>query len=334
MLTPDRKITNTDLLGLKISKIKDYTIYVNGATGDDKHLGLTPEKPKKTIQSAIDTLPAQLKCNVTIDVADGVYREQVNIIGINAMPGKKLTLLGDDSWTTVSAGNPAVRITGTDNDAENEVFPRSNVIHAEQSSGFRIVGFFIDRARDVRVSLTSCSSWEVSRCRVTHNGHTYGFHLNACGMGTISDCLINQNGVGIRSMNSEFSIVGIKVTQNYYGIYVDSSNLDMTDSLLNNNGWVGLTIARSSTAEFSGLCQISNNGWNGIEIGNSSALIVHGSAYGPLACQGEVRDNQGYGLVVFTNSIVLTYDALVNSGNVKGNTYVVTGGAIYRSWQD
>jgi hypothetical protein len=339
LLTPDRKITNTDLLGLKISKIKDYTIYVNGATGNDKHLGLTPAKPKKTIQSAIDTLPTQLKCNVTIDIADGVYREQVNIVGINAMPGKKLTLLGDDFWTTASVGDPAVRITGTDNDAEDHVFPRSNVIHAEQSSGFRIVGFFIDRALDARVSLASCSSWEVSRCRLTNgNDHTYGFSLNACGMGTISDCLINQNGVGIRSMSSAFAMTKVKVVQNYYGVYVDSTYVEVTDALVNNNGYAGMIIARSSNAEFSKQCQFSNNGsvtsGTGLEVTGNSALVVHGAGYGPLACQGEILNNNGYGLAVTTHSVVVGYDVLIISGNEKGDVRTFSGGSVYGSVYD
>jgi hypothetical protein len=339
MLTPDRKITNTDLLGLKISKIKDYTIYVNGATGNDKHLGLTPEKPKKTIQSAIDTLPPLLKCNVTIDIADGVYREQVNIIGINAMPGKKLTLLGDDSWTTASVGDPAVRITGTDNDAEDHVFPRSNVIHAEQSSGFRIVGFFIDRALDARVSLASCSSWEVSRCRLTNrNDHTYGFSLNACGTGTISDCLINQNGVGISSNSSTFAMTRVKVVQNYYGVYVNSTYMEVTDALVNNNGYCGMIIARSSNAEFSRQCQFSNNGTAtsgcGLEVTGNSALVVHGAGYGPLACQGEILNNTGYGLTVTTHAVVVGYNVLSISGNTKGNMYIRSGGSVYGNTYD
>jgi len=330
MLTPDRKITNTDLLGLKISKIKDYTIYVNGATGNDKHLGLTPEKPKKTIQSAIDSLPPLLKCNVTIDIADGVYREQVNIIGINAMPGKTLRLLGDDSWTTASAGDPAVRITGTDNDSEDHVFPRSNVIHAEQSSGFRIVGFFIDRAQDARVSLASCSSWEVSRCRITNgNDHTYGFSLNACGMGSISDCLINQNGVGIRSTSSAFAMTRVKVVQNYYGVYVDSTYVEVTDVLVNDNGFDGVNIARGSYAELSGVCEFSNNAGVGMGISQNSSVVVHGPGYGPSECHGKIQNNGGYGLVAYLQSHVLGYQVLQISGNTRGDAATLTGGALY-----
>jgi hypothetical protein len=335
MLIPDRKITNTDLLGLKISKVKDYTIYVNGATGNDKHLGLTPAKPKKTIQSAIDTLPPLLKCNVTIDIADGVYREQVNIIGINAMPGRKLTLLGDDSWTTASAGDPAVRITGTDNDAEYDVFPRSNVIHAEQSSGFRIVGFFIDRSQIDRISLMSCSSWEVSRCRITnqndHNDHTSGISITAGG-GTLSDCLINHNGVGVSSLNAAFAMTRVKVLQNYYGVYVDSTYLAIANVLVNDNNYDGLNVLGSSRAELSGVCEFSNNAGVGMGISQNSALVVHDAGYGLGQCYGKIQNNSGYGLVVYLQSHVVAYQVLQISGNTKGNTFTATGGALYQSW--
>ena len=205
MLTPDRKITNTDLLGLKISKIKDYTIYVNGATGNDKHLGLTPAKPKKTIQGAIDTLPAQLKCNVTIDIADGVYREQVNTIGINAMPGKKLMLLGDESWTPAFPGNPAVRVTGS-NDDVTSVPVRANALYAEQSSGLRFEGLLVDYCTERGVNLDSCSSCEIIKCKIadvsrpTKNG--YGVFATRVSRLVVENCLATRNDIGFNSDSS------------------------------------------------------------------------------------------------------------------------------------
>ena len=97
-LLPDQKLVNVDLLGIT-SGTDDFTIYVNGSTGNDEHNGLTPEKAKKTIQAAVDVLPARIYSNVTIQVATGVYKEQVLIEGITVKAGKTLYLKGDETWT-------------------------------------------------------------------------------------------------------------------------------------------------------------------------------------------------------------------------------------------
>ena len=91
-LLPDRKIINPQLLGLSTGKT-DFTIYVDGATGNDSNNGLTPANAKQTIQSAVDSLPERLSCNVTIDIADGVYREEVKVFGLFVEPGKQLIFL-------------------------------------------------------------------------------------------------------------------------------------------------------------------------------------------------------------------------------------------------
>jgi len=332
MLTPDRKITNTDLLGLKISKIKDYIIYINGATGNDKHLGLTPEKPKKTIQSAIDSLPPLLKCNVTIDIADGVYREQVNIIGINATPGKKLTLLGDDSWTTASVGDPAVRITGVDNDAD-PILVRKYAVCAQQCTGLRLVGLFLDRSTGVRVFFSSCASWEISGCKIVDTDRrTTGVYAESCGYGTISNCLVTGNQTGIGTRNSVLDVESVRSEQNGYGLGVNSGLVGISNVRANNNTNYGVLVSGGGRTDVMGNCEFSNNGGDGFAVELSAAVVFYqGAAWGPRECHAQVTNNHGYGLFVAAHGVVLGYPACTFSGNGSGSTYVVTGGGLYRT---
>jgi len=332
VLTPDRKITNTDLLGLKISKIKDYTIYVNGATGNDKHLGLTPEKPKKTIQSAIDTLPPLLKCNATIDIADGVYREQVNIIGINATPGKKLTLLGDDSWTTASVGDPAVRITGVDNDAD-PIRVRKYAVYAQQCTGLRLGGLLLDRSTITRVLLSSCASWEISGCKIVDTDRrTAGVYAESCGYGTISNCFVTGNQTGIAIKNSVLDVESVRSTQNERGLSVYSSMVGISNVRASNNTNYGVIVSGGGRTDVMGNCEFSNNGRDGFAVEFAAAVVFYqGSAWGPLECHAQVMNNLGYGLVVAAHAVVVGYTACTFSGNASGSTYEATGGGLYHT---
>ena len=113
-LLPDQKLVNVELLGLR-SGTEDFTIYVNGTTGNDENNGLTTDTAKKTIQAAVDVLPERINSNVTISVAAGIYQEEVLVEGITVKTGKKLYMKGDETWTPTGGGEPNVRITGTDN---------------------------------------------------------------------------------------------------------------------------------------------------------------------------------------------------------------------------
>ncbi|HEV2464438.1 MAG TPA: choice-of-anchor D domain-containing protein [Acidobacteriaceae bacterium] len=57
-------------------------IYVNGSTGSDSHPG-TSSQPFKTIQAGVDKAISDSRSGIatTVDIAPGVYREQVNIEG-------------------------------------------------------------------------------------------------------------------------------------------------------------------------------------------------------------------------------------------------------------
>ena len=165
-LLPDRRITNPTLMGIS-SGIQDFTIYVNDTTGNDENNGLTTDTAKRTIQAAADVLPERLHCNVTIDIADGIYREQVDVFGITVKAGKYLTFLGDESWTPASPGDPAVRITGTEDDTKQGIV-RSVAFLARKCYAIKVKGFLFDYTSSTGAVFID-GHYTVENCKSTHN---------------------------------------------------------------------------------------------------------------------------------------------------------------------
>ena len=52
-------------------------LYANALTGNDANDGLSPARPKKTIQAAVDAAPFVFRGDVRVHIADGKYTEQV-----------------------------------------------------------------------------------------------------------------------------------------------------------------------------------------------------------------------------------------------------------------
>ena len=63
-----------------IATTKDLTFYVS-TTGNDTNDGLTALTPFKTIEKALSLIPTVVDHTVTINLADGVYAENVVITG-------------------------------------------------------------------------------------------------------------------------------------------------------------------------------------------------------------------------------------------------------------
>lgn len=60
----------------------NMTLYVNASTGNDENDGLSAAEAKRTIQSALDSIPKNIGgCRVYINIAAGTYAEKVDIEG-------------------------------------------------------------------------------------------------------------------------------------------------------------------------------------------------------------------------------------------------------------
>jgi hypothetical protein len=298
-LLPDRRIVNPQLIGL-VSGTEDFTIYVNGTTGNDENNGLTTDTAKQTIQAAVDVLPERLRCNVTIDIADGVYREQVNVFGISAEPQKTLTLLGDEIWTPSSPSDPSVRITGTDSDT-SPTGVRDFAICAESCGNLQIKGVLFDHGAYAGASLEN-GRYFVFNCKAADN--YYGFRFCADGIVQLKDCLAQQN-----------EIHGFWITK-YTHAY-------LYNCVARNNAQEGLSIRPEASVYLYESGEFSNNGKYGISVTESSmARFIWDYS-------GQINDNGEYGIYIRYDSYTWDHTRNTFSNNGLGSVFTGDGGHAY-----
>jgi len=301
-LVPDHRIANPELIGV-ISGDVDFTIYVDDATGDDANSGLAPNKAKKTIQAAVDILPERLRANVTIDIADGVYREQVSIFGITVAPGKMLYLVGDDTWTPASGGDPSVRVTGTDDDG-TPVAVRDNGFVLQNASRVEIQGIHVDYTTRMGIQILEGSAI-LRRCKADHCGIA-GFDFRSNSTGSCYSCLAEYAG-------------------SWGFVSVSSSTVTLHDCIGRNNQ-IGVTANTNSGLNFKSTGEFANNTETGIHV-THLARAVFDSAY-----VGSVHDNALYGVDIRYNSYTEADNRNTYSNNGTGpidDVHLQWGGAQY-----
>lgn len=279
-LRPDSVLVDLTLQTISTGK-GDFTVYVNGASGDDANNGLSPDKAKKTIQSAVDTLPSQLRCNVTIDIADGIYREEVTLSGLGIAFGKSLTFVGDESWTPSSATDPKVRITGADVDAPTPIKKRGNCFVASQCDGVVLRGILFDYATGTGAALIN-GTYKIYNCKACNCN--WGIIGRSQADVYMEGCVASQNfNHGLYLARNSFGILSsCKATNNSHsGVYADSQcSLSFTGSGdFSNNAVTGATACNFSTIGANGLtAQFRNNGQYGLSAQGYSFLSGFGSS--------------------------------------------------------
>ena len=152
LATQEELKTKADLAGGQVPYeqtphlVKNVSLYVDAALGDDANPG-TQDKPFKTIQAAVDSLPKVLgRCSVTINVAEGVYDDTLSIIGFTGgMSYRPLTIKGSDQM-----------------DESRQV---GAVIIANNASLIRLDGLFVSKSSDPSEASVGISN---SNCHI-HN---------------------------------------------------------------------------------------------------------------------------------------------------------------------
>lgn len=282
-LTPDRRLTHPRRLG--ITEVRgETTIYVNAATGNDLNSGLSASTAKKTIQAAVNMVPARLFANLTIDVATGIYRESVKISGITAEDGCKFTLLGDETTIPSDTVSPDVRITGADNDSTHAKV-RPVGVKVTSCANVEIKGFLFDYFSDSGVYVKMGQAF-ITQCKSSYNT-SGGFFLDrttanmtycwasydrdgylgytqshiALGNSGASDC----TGFGILAQGycTVHCYAGNYIKRNLYGIGMQSSYLwfeEPTTYVTNNT--TGIYLYYHSSSRLIGYVSYSGNGTN------------------------------------------------------------------------
>lgn len=234
-LHPDHKLDDL-LLNTVQTGLQDYTIYVNGATGNDASNGLSPATAKKTVAGGFDIVPPRVRCNVTVRIAPGIYNEQVGLASIAVSPGKTLLIAGDDTWTTASAGDPTVKINGGVS-APNFNSPGTLAIHNSARITVRGIHFtggssgVFAASSHVRIEqckATSCfigflvmygSFADFVEC-VGRNNTEYGYHIGNSASAWIYRSKGTNNGYGGMRVNHHstvFILQGSEWTDNGAG---------------------------------------------------------------------------------------------------------------------
>ncbi|MBX7246440.1 MAG: right-handed parallel beta-helix repeat-containing protein [Candidatus Sumerlaeaceae bacterium] len=307
-LNPDSNLANITLVTLRTGG-QDFIIYVNGTTGNDSNNGLTTNTAKKTIQAAVNIVPPRLNSNVTIDIADGVYREEVNVNGISAIRGKALTFLGDETWSMATGSNPTVRITGTDSDV-SPVKTRLFGIYADQCSGVTVRGIYFNYCATAGFWGQN-GSYTVLNSKATNCGGTSfdgdgGFVCEHQSKAIFTNCDARQNQTR-----------GFFVAVN--------SRADITScSAISNTGDGFQFIGQASVRMWPPLVS-TNNGGNGISGGSFTDF----SFQPPFS--GSTSNNASYGVSVSYNSFVHYYSlgGFTNTGNALGTLQLIYGSSSY-----
>jgi len=239
-LLPDRAITNPALLGSQL--FTELDLYVDPVLGDDKYPGNHPTHPKRTIQSAWNTLPALINENATIHLAEGIYRESVDMRGKSVIGDATISIIGNPSSPNT------VRVTGADSGAETTSV-RETGFNAVSQTHLYIDGIRFDNFSQFGVLLYSGSSGEIRNCVFVDNfygvrlttsevvcsdcdftrsvfplaKYPSGFVMGERSIGRIKDCTLSNLRFGVRFNNSYCRVDGCTISNNSdYGFFVEA----------------------------------------------------------------------------------------------------------------
>lgn len=302
-LLPDHNLVNLTLNVLETGS-QDFTIYVDGTSGNDRNNGLTPSTAKKTIQAAVDALPERIKCNVTIDIAPGTYREQVTPHGFSVGYGKVVKFIGDRTWNPSSGGTPNVIISGADSSG-NPV--RDHGIYAQQCSNVIFEGLCFEKSIQSGLTVEN-GAYTINRCLVhglvllPNSNSGVGFVAGPQAHAQFNECKAANNG------NSGFAVTSSSrgflttctSTMNYTGVYSGANSLTQffeTNYFTNNvvgvasNSFSDASVWPSSTA--ANKTYIQNNSECGAKINWGSLFtpanaVISGNATTYIRYYGKV----------------------------------------------
>jgi hypothetical protein len=174
-LNPDQNLVDLTLNTI-VTGTRDFFIYVDGVNGSDDRNGLTTSTAKRTIQAGINAVPRALRCNVTVKVFPGVYRETVDISGItgpgvlmeNYVVGNRLTLLGDETWSPGAGGSPNVTVTGCNEDVTSTPVRQFGIL-CHNNTTLQVKGINVTYTSTSGIRCES-GTYLVTNCRTNHCG--------------------------------------------------------------------------------------------------------------------------------------------------------------------
>lgn len=277
-LNPDSRIHLTDIIGN--DQKGDLVLYVNAATGDDKFSGLNPNHAKASIQGAVAALPAVLRGQTSILIADGTYEGCVTI--------RSLQLVGPDATFSVIG---------------NEANPSLVTLHPGASScgsvGISILN--VGQTVNIRGLNVTGFSTEGIACQNSNVD--------------IRNCIVANSYIGIAvRTNSEAHLEGNTVTSIAWdGIFASNNvSLVMRGNTVSNTSRNGLLVQASSSLLMDG-GSFSNCNSSAIRLaGASFARLRQGSGTNVIISQcGQVNSEAS---ITVEKSSAMTISGVTISG--------------------
>ncbi|MBI5154592.1 right-handed parallel beta-helix repeat-containing protein [Candidatus Poribacteria bacterium] len=263
------------------------TLYVNPVTGNDAWLGRPASRPKKTIQGAVDALPAALPSQTTIQLADGAYNEGVILRNI-AFAGRNasLSIIHDPAAPGTAVIQPGA--SGATTGFLVQGIPQGVTIEDVTIQGFGEYG-----------AQANMSALFLTGCAVQGNGigarSSYNSRLQLVG------CSIVGNNIGVNCIqNSQVTVHQTNIQDSTTdGVFVmGSSSIILTDSLVSGSGKFGIHL-RSDSSAYIQYATIDGNGapggtWGGIRCYGNSHADVQQSAITNSGYAGVTVDRGSY----------------------------------------
>ncbi|MEQ8821779.1 MAG: right-handed parallel beta-helix repeat-containing protein [Sumerlaeia bacterium] len=278
-LSPDRKISLPDAIG--IQSRKSLTIYVDPVIGNDRYPGHRANKPKKTIQAAVDVLPKVITDETIIHLAAGTYDQGATLKNlILSGPSSKLLIVGD-----------------IDN-------PSSVVL---DGGGTEKDGLYINSiATTIRIEGLTIQNFE-------HSLRVASSNL------VVKDCVFKGSDFGILARyNSVFTTTDVEIDDCLYGINAATNvYLRMENTSITNCANEGVHVKAMSSFYLVGTTLFENCG---VGTG-SAAFRLSGNSFGNLDGAITLRNSGGTALHCIRGSYVnigTSGTTLVVEGNNVG----------------
>ena len=255
------------------------------AVGNNANHGLTPDKPKASLQAVIDAY--ELAPDDVVFVDAGTYMAGTPPIAINQ----------DDSgyavWTNGAWTNRYVTIQGSTNPAARTIFQSTSI---EAPHVFAMDYAVNVRLKDltIRGAQTGVKAYRTIGCAYDgvriENNRSSGLALDYCENTKVVRSILFQNnsvtsGVAVALGNSTLAIENSVLWDSPTAVSVDASSLTVTNSALEANGVNGRVYAFSVSASAAAGFRGDYNSYvrrNGALLAEQSMLVGGNDYYGNL----------------------------------------------------
>ncbi|MDX1973640.1 MAG: right-handed parallel beta-helix repeat-containing protein [Candidatus Sumerlaeia bacterium] len=312
-LQPDQRITNPRSYGQEASR--NQVIYVNPVTGNDRFSGIRQNRPKKTLESALSTVPASIRKNVTIQLADGVYYESLTIANyMISGPDAGLSIIGN----TV---NPSAVVFSGASETSPTIITETLALRVTDLGGtLRVSGITFDDYVGRSVYVDKNGKVVFENCQFS-NDQSNSIGLQVYGFAVVNDSkFTGRNGLQVAYGGTVFAnnLEFLNLSQ-FYGVQLtNGGHIKLSNSTFSGCSLTAIEVLGGDL--YLSDCVINNNGTS-----NSYAVSVH--LGGRLLATGTDFTNNTFGALKAANNSSVLFRNPANTFTGNGTALRVDTGA-------